>query len=151
MNPPQFADTTARFGLPFLFAAQAQKEFFVNEAFARADAIIHCAVEGGAITAPAVPADGQSWLVMEAAEGVFAGREGEIACRQNGQWIFVEPVVGMRVFDKELGRDRRYVDGWQVAADITAPAGGTQVDAQAREAIEQILSALAAAGVISTS
>ncbi len=40
-DPVQFEGATPRFALPLLFAGQAQKEFFVNEALLRADMVLH--------------------------------------------------------------------------------------------------------------
>lgn len=68
-DPFLFDSTTPRFGLPLLFAGQAQKEAFVNEAHALADALIHCAVEGEATAPPGAPVDGTSWLVGSPATG----------------------------------------------------------------------------------
>ena len=61
--PVDFDTATARHGFPMLVAGQAQKEFFVNEALARIDALLHPAFETVASTPPALPAAGECWLV----------------------------------------------------------------------------------------
>ena len=61
--PVDFDTATARHGFPMLVAGQAQKEFFVNEALARIDALLHPAFETVANTPPAVPAAGE-WILF---------------------------------------------------------------------------------------
>ena len=147
-EPMIFSSTTARFALPLLFAAQAQKELFVNEGLARADALLHPVCEGIASTPSDNPRDGECWLVGTPASGAFAGREDALACRQQGQWLFAVPQDGMRVFDRALGKDRRYQGGWRAAEDVAVPAGGQIVDTEARAAIEAMLKALQVAGIL---
>jgi hypothetical protein len=147
-DPISFTSATSRFSLPFLFAAQAQKEFFVNEALARADALLHPVIESELNAPPAAPVDGKSWLVGAAPTGDWEGHAGEIASRQTGEWLFAKPAQGMQVFD--LNADKRAVfDGiWKRAAQITQPSGGSIIDVQARTAIAGLIAALVSTGIL---
>lgn len=147
-DPVLYDSTTPRFGMPLLFAGQAQKETYVNEAHAIADALLHCAIEGIQAAPPATPIDGQAWLVGSPATGAWAGREGSIASRHGGNWLFSAPRDGMRIFDRDLGQDRRYAGTWMQAVAPVEPSGGTTVDAAARAAIHDIIVALRTAGIL---
>ena len=65
-DPITFASASPRLGLPLLFAGQSQKEFFVNEAHALVDALLHAAVEGEADAPPSAAEEGECWLVGDA-------------------------------------------------------------------------------------
>jgi len=147
-DPILFDSATPRFGLPLLFAGQAQKEMFVNEAHALADALLHCAVEGEAAAPPPAPVDGTSWLVGASASGDWAGQDGKIACRQAGNWLFVTPRDGLRITDRSTGQERRYLGIWRGAATPVEPSGGSIVDAEARGAILGLVEALREAGIL---
>ncbi len=146
-DPITFAPATPRYGLPNLFAGQAQKEFYVNEAHALTDALLHCAVEGIASTPPATAADGVNWLVGASPQQEWTGQADKLACRQSGQWLFVAPKAGMRIYHRDTGQDWRFDDGWQIAAAPDLPAGGTVIDTEARDAIADIIAALRVAGI----
>ncbi len=130
--------------------AQAQKEITVNEAFARIDALLHAVIEGEANDPPASPADGECWLVGNAPTGDWSAQAGMIASRQGGSWLFAQPVDGMVVFDKAAGQSARYDGGWQRAAAVTAPTGGTIEDSEARAAIAELVAALQVSGILTT-
>lgn len=148
MPDPLFDSRTARFDLPLLFAGQAQKEAFVNELAARVDAALHCAIEGVLAAPPATPGDGQAWLVGASPTGDWAGHSGQIAARQAGNWLFLDAVPGMRVFNRATGQFLHYTTAWQTPPRPAAPTGGTVIDAEARAAIGAILSLLTNAGVL---
>ncbi len=146
-DPLSFDSATPRYALPLLFAGQAQKEFYVNEAHALADALLHCAVEGIADTPPATPADGTCWLVGPAPDGAWTGQAGKLACRQLGNWLFVAPRDGLAVLNRADGQVIRYLGGWSTPAAPALPTGGATVDAELRAAFAALLDALADAHI----
>lgn len=150
-DPIVFDSTSPRFALPLLFAGQAQKEAFVNEAHALTDALLHCAIEGEAAAPPTTPVDGANWLVAASPAGAWAGQTGKIACRQAGNWLFVTPRDGMILLNRTNGQQRRYYAGWLSPTVPSAPSGGSTVDAEARTAISALVAALRTAGIFPTS
>lgn len=142
-----FSSTTPRFYLPLLFSGQAQKEVFVNEALARLDAMLHCAVEGSLAAPPLSPEEGTNWLVLSPASGNWAGHENSIACYQEGNWIFIPPCDGMQLLDRSTGQFVRYRLDWHRPVAPTAPTDGSIVDSGARSAIAALISALKDAGI----
>ena len=102
---------------------------------------------------PYVPNGPAGWLQSDAAEEGFArSREGTLAyVVSTSLWAV------FRAGSWEIGGLRGQsllIDGQQVvgarAPAISAPAGGSTVDAEARTAIGQILSALRTHGLIAT-
>lgn len=162
-------NATARFALPLLHAGQAQKELYHNEALLLADALVQPCVEAlGRDAPPPDPVPGQCWIVGDSPEGAWAGSAGALALWSEGGWRFVAPREGMAVWVAgeelparhvsgawRLGRltaAQLVVDGEQVVgpreAAIDEPDGGSVVDVEARAAIEAILLALRAHGLI---
>lgn len=151
MPDPLFDTRTPRLDLPLLFAAQAQKEGYVNEITARIDSLLHGAVEAELATPPATPADGLCWLVAASASGDWAGHSGQIAARQAGNWLFFMPRDGMRLLNRATGQEIRYRAGWKDPARPAAPAGGSVIDTEARAAIAALGAALVEAGILRAS
>lgn len=148
-DPVSFTSTTPRHALPFLFAGQAQKEFFVNESLARLDLLLHPAVEGERADPPGTPVKGECWLVGAGATGPWAAHERAVAGWDGTAWTFAEPVADMMVRDREAGGFRRFSGEWQAIARPADPAGGTAIDTEARAAIVAIMAALETFGIFS--
>ena len=151
MTALTLASATPRFDLPLLYAAQAQKEVAANESFSLTDALLHCAIEGTAATPPASPVNGTNWLVAASATGAWAGQDGNIACQQNGNWIFVAPRDGMLVLNRSNGQLQRFYSGWRAPSTPAAPTGGSVGDDVARGTINALITALKSAGIFSAS
>ncbi|PEQ14677.1 hypothetical protein B2G71_00405 [Novosphingobium sp. PC22D] len=143
-----FDSTTDRLGLPLLFVGQAQKEFYVNEAHALLDILVHGAIEGAAADPPATAADGEAWLVTAPASGAWTGQEDSLACRLGGGWRFISPQDGMRLLDRSTGGEIRYLGNWRKAADVVEPIGGSTVDSEARAVITNLIAALRVMGLL---
>ena len=90
---------TLSLGLPLMASAQAQKHVTHNEALLRLDALVQLSVIARDVAAPpASPAEGNRYLVAAGAAGAWAGHSGDIACFQNGAWIFASPQTGWRLW-----------------------------------------------------
>lgn len=150
-DPVSFVSATPRLGLPLLFAAQAQKEFFLNEALSRLDALLHGVVEGEADSPPVDPAAGECWIVGPAPAGEWQGHAGELALHQAGVWLFSPPIEGMRLYERSSGQYLVFAPGIVRAAPVPAPSGGTTQDNEARSAIAGLIAALELQGILPAS
>ncbi len=150
-DPISLAPAAPRFGIPFLFAGQAQKEFFVNQAHALVDVLLHSAVENESDAPPADPAEGLCWLVGGNPTGEWAGRAGNLAGRITGAWVFAAPLEGMRVLDKSSKQVIFFANGWQRVAAPAIPSGGEVTDIEARAAIGDLVGTLRSAGILPAS
>lgn len=147
-DPISLTSVTPRFGLPFLFAGQAQKEISVNQAHALLDMLLHPSVIAQQSAPPPTPNEGECWLVGSGATDAWQGHDGAIASMQAGGWLFAAPSNGLSVYDQGAGQMRYYRDGWHLAAPIGEPTGGGSVDAEARTAISQLVAALVNVGIL---
>ena len=147
-EPIEFASSTPRYSLPLLFQGQVQKEFFVNEAHSRVDALLHTAIEGIADAPPSNPDDGECWLVSETPVGDWAGSANMLAAYSSGVWQLILPSDGMRVFDKSADQMRLYTGTWEKPNEPTLPQGGTVVDSEARQAITDLIETLREARIL---
>ena len=162
---------TPRLALPFLSVGQAQKEFTHNESLQTLDVLVGGAVEEPPrATPPASPVLGACYIVAEGATDGWAGKSQCVAAWTTGGWRFVLPVDGMVLHEQTSGTAAAFRNGaWEVgtlrggsllidglkvvgarAAAIDPPAGGSVVDAEARSAIDAVLSALRQHGLIAT-
>lgn len=146
--------TTARtpaHELPYLFPGQSQKEAFVNEAFARLDALVQPIVIGERADPPAAPLPGDCYLLADAASGAWAGKARALAVWAENQWLFLPPREGARVHDLASGSMVSFSagEGWRRIAAPAPPTGGATQDDEARAAIAAVVAALGAAGIFS--
>ena len=112
--------------------------------------LLHAAVLGEASDPPVAPAEGDCWLVGESPAGEWAGRGGELACRQEGAWQFALPLPGTRVYDRANGQMLLFTDTWRRIAAPSPPAGGATVDSEARDTIATLIEALKSAGIFAS-
>ncbi|RIK95291.1 MAG: hypothetical protein DCC73_02640 [Proteobacteria bacterium] len=165
------ADQTPRLKLPYIRASQAQKEVTHNAALNLADALIQAVVEDKDLSAPpGSPAEGQVWIVAAAATGAWAGQSGKLAHYIGGAWVFLTPAEGWRAWLRDEALEARYTgSAWVVGEErvvkvmvggaqvigaqqsaIADAAGGATVDAEARTALNALLAACRAHGLIAT-
>tara|TARA_B100000678_G_scaffold173937_1_gene145120 strand:+ start:492 stop:998 length:507 start_codon:yes stop_codon:yes gene_type:complete len=160
---------TDRLGLPLLWAGQAQKELFHNEALTLIDIGVQASVVAvGVSDPPSDPQHGACWIVGPLGRGAWEGQDQALAGWTGGGWRFIAAREGMMVWSKADGMTARYRSGqWQVGevtarsvsiggyqvlgereAAILDPVGGEIVDGEAREALKSVLLALRAHGLI---
>ena len=148
-DPVTFPSATPRHQLPYLFAGQAQREFFVNESLARIDMLLHPIVAGIRNDPPASPQAGETWLIGNAPTAEWAGRASNIACWQDGKWTIVAPIPGMMLRNQGDGRLLRFDDSWIALTAPEPPAGGANIDVEARACLSAIINALSQFGIFS--
>lgn len=162
---------TPRLGLPYISAGQAQKELVHNEALQVLDTLVAAAVEDAPRTSPpAGPAEGSCCIVAAGASGEWAAKDGSLAAFSSGGWRYLPPSEGLSVYVKSTGTWAAYragawelgalrgstlvIDGQKVVGSrfdaIASPAGGSTIDAEARAAIGEVLTALRQHGLIET-
>jgi hypothetical protein len=142
---------TANAALPLLAVGQAQKEMTHNEALVRVDLLLSGrAVAAGLNTPPSAPVAGQCWIIGTSPTDDWTGRARQIAGWTDGGWRFVVPWAGLAL--RVGGTQQLYrFDGtaWVAPPSVPSPAGGTNVDTQARTAIDAVVAALVAQGLLS--
>jgi len=150
-DPTSFISTTPNYSLPYLFAGQSQKEFFVNQAHMLLDTLVHTTIIGQSAVAPASPDDGDTWLIAASPSGDWTGQEGNIATFTGTGWLFIHPRVGMRAFDQQTGQTLLFDNNWQTAEAPSQPQSGATIDVEARQTIAEIISELRNLGIFARS
>ncbi len=108
--------------LPYIQAGQAQKHVTHNEAVEQLDLLVQLVVQDFVTaTPPGNAAEGQSWVVGAAANGVWAGRTDEIASWRGGGWLYVLPKEGWRAWGEAEGEIRVYTGGSWVSLPAADP------------------------------
>jgi len=108
------SDQTKNLALPYILPSQAQKHVTHNEALQRLDAIVQLSIAGEPSLPPSDASEGQCYLVAEGAGGAWSGKDGMLALRQDGAWIYIEPKTGWRAFFMTQGQLRALSnDAWR--------------------------------------
>lgn len=145
-------DQSPRIELPYLQPSQAQKHVTHNEALQRLDMVVQLAVQGfAAVTPPALPADGDTYALGSAAQGAWAGQDGQLAYWNGEAWIFSAPQDGWRAWDIGGQALKVYHGGdWHPAIttlnDLDELGIATQADAVNRLAVASPASLFTHAG-----
>ncbi|MCB1454369.1 MAG: DUF2793 domain-containing protein, partial [Rhizobiaceae bacterium] len=109
--------------------------------------MLHAAIEGESSAPPITPAEGECWLVSDTPTGSWTGHAGELAGWQAGTWLFVTARDGMRLLDRSTGQWILHNGAWQRATPPNSTSGGTVVDVEARNTLDNLISALRIAGI----
>ncbi len=102
---------TPNLALPLIDAAQAQKHVTHNEGLLALDGLVQLAAAAREPAPPPSPAPGVRYLVDAPAEGLFAGREGQIAAWEDGGWRYLTPRPGWILWLQSEGRLLLFRDG----------------------------------------
>ena len=141
-NPIVFPSTTRNFSFPLLFAGQAQKEVTLNHATSLLDALLTQAVESSRPSPPIDAAEGSCFRITSPASGAWSAHEDEIAVRLGGSWHFSTPHQGQVIYDRERNVMLRFNTTWHQPIDPGNASGGTVVDTEARQVLQDIVSSL---------
>jgi len=95
-----------------------------------------------------VPAAGQSWLVGPGATDDWLDHDDQIAAWTGNGWLFIEPLPLMRVYVESIDNFAIYRGSWQLSDEVASPVAGAVIDAEARIAVDSILAALEAQGIL---
>lgn len=85
-------------GLGILTESQEDKELVVNTNSYRLDAIVPGGVLARQSAPPGSPSEGDSYIVMPTATGLWAGQDQSVAYYYNSGWSFVSPSQGLVLF-----------------------------------------------------
>ena len=98
---------------------------------------------------PADPGDGEVYRVIASASGDWTGEEDSLAISLGGSWHFVQPTIGMRIYDQAATQWLVFTGQWETASVPSAPTGGSVIDVEARATIDEIVVELSRLGILS--
>ena len=92
-------ENSSRLSLPYIQPSQAQKHVTHNQALRLLDILVQmAAISDNQESAPPSAAEGDCFLIPHSATGAWAGHSDSIALWQDGNWAFLIPKPGWRVF-----------------------------------------------------
>jgi hypothetical protein len=158
---------TPRLALPLIAPGQSQKDVTHNEALLALDQMITLVVASRSLAAPpANPALGEIQIVAAAAAVAWGHPAGTLVQWLGAGWQASPPRDGQIALLADEGLMLVHRAGWQalwpvaglaiggrsvltaVPAAISAPAGGSTVDSQARASLSALLQALQQQGIL---
>lgn len=93
------SDTSSQLSLPYIQPSQAQKHVTHNEGMQLLDAVVQLSVIDRNLTAPpALPQDGDRYIVAVGATGAWAGWDLNVVYRTGGAWLRLTPRTGWLVW-----------------------------------------------------
>ena len=127
-------ETTARFSLPFIMPAQAQKHLTHNDALRVLDLFLHlCIQDDTLITPPETVHENDAYIIPDGAIDEWSGRINQIAVFWDGTWQFFVPAAGWVAWIKTTQKVAVF-DG--NAWTISTTSGGTAVGPSGKSAYD---------------
>jgi len=99
-------EQSPRLSLSYVAPAQAQKHVTVNETFRRLDALVQLTVQSRSVAAePASPTEGDGYILPASPAGAAWDNyaAGDVAVFQDGAWVSIQSVAGLRAFVVDEG------------------------------------------------
>lgn len=97
-------DRSSILDLPYILPSQAQKHVTHNEALRKLDVLVQLTVqEIDAQDPPGAPSEGDVYALGTAANGAWAGHDGELAAWLDAAWYFIVPQTGWHAWDTGTG------------------------------------------------
>ena len=118
-------ENSSRLSLPYMQPSQAQKHVTHNQALRQLDILVQMAAISDSInSAPLSAEEGDCFLIPQGASGAWVGHSGSIALWQDGNWAFLTPQPGWRIFVLS-SRVLRVFDGtdWQAISGSAHGSG----------------------------
>ena len=118
-------ENSSRLSLPYIQPSQAQKHVTHNQALRQLDILVQMtAISDNQNSAPLSAAEGDCFLIPQGASGAWAGHNDNIALWQDGNWTYLTPQPGWRIFILS-SRVLRVFDGtdWQAISGSAHGSG----------------------------
>ena len=94
--------------MPYIIASQAQKEVIHNEDLNLLDLLVQPVVKARTNTPPAAPAEGEVYIIISTATGIWTGKENQVAWFIGGTWRYISPFEGLWFWSAADAKDYVY-------------------------------------------
>lgn len=137
-------ENTARLGLPYLIASQAQKHVTHNDALRDLDALVQLAAKDIGVNAmPSAPEEGDRYIIGREPVGDWAFYADHLASYQDGYWAYFTPREGWQCWLESTASIYIFTEGaWLALASGGAMTGAemfginTEADSTNRFAVK---------------